>query len=138
MTTKLQETDSMPREVAIEILTGKRITNRMKKNCLAALQTVHVPTAESKNPAERLVEKFQTLPIDRVNRIVKRCKKRSRMVKGAIIRAVFPEVKSKLENVLYAVTLTKAVAEVELERRQDLTLRIPLVNLMEETKLKTL
>lgn len=125
----------MPREAAIEILCGaKRITNRMKKTCLAALQIVHVPTKERKQPAERLIEKFQTLPIDRLTRIVTRCNNQAKTVRGAIKRAVFSDSKAKLENVLYALQLTKAVAEVELERRQDLTIRVPVVNLVMRMK----
>lgn len=59
-TTVRQDRDAMPYEVATSMLTtpGVKLTNRMRKNCLASRSRFFVPTEPAKPIGDKLQSKF--------------------------------------------------------------------------------
>jgi hypothetical protein len=92
---KLVEKDSMPREVALELLTDRkaRVTNRMRKNCLHALQREFISEAERKPLAAKVARKLRAKSIAWIAREVKRSmrQRRGAQIKYERLQAIEPK-----------------------------------------------
>jgi hypothetical protein len=80
--------DMMPRETATEmLLTEKRLTNTMRKRCLAARESVAAPTLAKRNPDEAIRRKVASRKMTQLVSWLKRSKARRLVVQRAWARA---------------------------------------------------
>ena len=61
------EHDHMPREVAMALLGAKQITNRVRKNCMGALEKQYVSTFQPKALEDKLLAKFSRVGIEKLD-----------------------------------------------------------------------
>lgn len=126
-------TDSMPAEVALAYLTNPKakLTNTFCKVCNVARATV-TPSSQTMirkdgflepdgkapiEPATKIAKRLQSVPVHRLQRMVKRCLRRQRMALNAARNAKTDFVRNQLAEVWNRLQLVLECARVELIHR---------------------
>jgi len=126
--------DAMPAEVALAYLTNPKakITNAFRKVCNAARATITPSNQplirngdnflEPKDnipiePATKIAKRLQSVPVDRLQRIVTRCLRRQRMTLNAANHAKTDFVRNQLAEVWNRLQLVLECAVTEIKNR---------------------
>lgn len=125
--------DAMPAEVALAYLTNPKakLTNTFRKVASAARQTV-TPSNQTLirngdffepdgkapiEPATKIAKRLQSVPIDRLQRMVQRCLRRQRMALNAARNAKTDFVRNQLTEVWNRLQLVLECAATEIKTR---------------------
>lgn len=132
--TEVETPDAMPAEVALAYLTNPKakITNTFRKVCNAAQATItpsHQTMIRNEDdflepdgktpiePATKIAKRLQTVPVDRLQRIVTRCLRRQRMTLNAARNAKTDFVRNQLAEVWNRLQLVLECAATEIKVR---------------------
>jgi hypothetical protein len=115
--------DTMPAEVALEMLTDPkvRLTNRMRKNCLAARET-HYASVSTRTPgAAKLAARLRTKKLTQLGNWLRRSVQRSRHTSRMLARIAGVPALEQLAQALMVrslnLNISQATVEHELQSR---------------------
>lgn len=120
--------DTMPREVAVEMLCAGGLSNRLRKNCFDALGT-HYRSVQTATPGvTKQARRFKTATLIQLDRwfrraefLAARCKRHALKCEGIKDEKKRAAAKNTFATLILAAEVTKALIREELNQREILT-----------------